>query len=69
MASATARLNCLQEAIESLYGNFSAIADPSIWTPPTPSGGHHGRLGYIISLDGLPSVSSTWSHSNKNTQR
>lgn len=43
MASATARLNRFQQAMESLYGNFSAIANPSTWIPPPRSGGHHGR--------------------------
>ena len=43
MASTTAHLMRFQQAMESIYGSFSAITDPHAWTPPPKSGGHRGR--------------------------
>lgn len=43
LSSPSPRLERFQQAVESLYGSFSSIADPSAWTPPPSSGGHRGR--------------------------
>lgn len=32
-----------QHAMETVYGNYNGVADPSKWTPPPRSGGHRGR--------------------------
>lgn len=37
------RLRRFQQAQESIYGDFSSLADPTQWTPPPGSGGHRGR--------------------------
>ncbi|EAW08154.1 uncharacterized protein ACLA_028790 [Aspergillus clavatus NRRL 1] len=43
ISSSSPRYSRFQQAVESLYGNFSSIADPASWTPPPNSGGHRGR--------------------------
>jgi hypothetical protein len=43
MSASTTRLERFQQAMESLYGSFSAIENPERWTPPPKSGGHRGR--------------------------
>ncbi|OXV07277.1 hypothetical protein Egran_04957 [Elaphomyces granulatus] len=37
------RLALFEQAMETLYGNLSAVDDPDRWTPPPNSGGHRGR--------------------------
>ncbi|KAI9934274.1 hypothetical protein MW887_005348 [Aspergillus wentii] len=41
--SPSPRLDRFQSALESLYGSFSSITNPSAWNPPGKSGGHRGR--------------------------
>lgn len=41
--SPSPRLDRFQQSLESIYGPFSSIPDPSTWTPPPKSGGHRGR--------------------------
>lgn len=41
--SPSPRLERFQQALESVYGMFASIRDPSTWTPPAKSGGHRGR--------------------------
>ncbi|RJE18246.1 hypothetical protein PHISCL_09420 [Aspergillus sclerotialis] len=43
MTASSTRLDRFQQAMESLYGNFTDIQDPESWTPPMKSGGHKGR--------------------------
>ncbi|KAK2877055.1 hypothetical protein FQN49_001462 [Arthroderma sp. PD_2] len=38
-----ARLEPFEKAMESVYGKFTGVADPSTWTPPPANGGHRGR--------------------------
>lgn len=39
----TSRLHHFEQAMSTLYGDFSTIPDPEQWTPPPKSGGHRGR--------------------------
>ena len=41
--SPSPRAERFQQALESVYGKFSSIPDPTTWTPPPKSGGHRGR--------------------------
>ena len=43
ISSPSPRLDRFQQAMESIYGNFSLIEEPKNWTPPLRSGGHRGR--------------------------
>jgi hypothetical protein len=43
LPSPSTRLSRFEKAMESLYGRFSDIPEPSKWTPPPNSGGHRGR--------------------------
>ncbi|EEP77220.1 conserved hypothetical protein [Uncinocarpus reesii 1704] len=43
MSSMMSRIHRFESSMESVYGNFSNIADPSTWVPPPKSGGHRGR--------------------------
>lgn len=42
-SSPSPKVDRFQQAMESVYGNFSDITDPGNWTPPLKSGGHRGR--------------------------
>jgi hypothetical protein len=43
ISSPSPRLDRFEQAMESLYGSFTSIEDPSEWKPPPKSGGHRGR--------------------------
>jgi hypothetical protein len=43
ISSPSPRLDRFQQAMESLYGSFTSIIDPTQWNPPPRSGGHGGR--------------------------
>lgn len=43
ISSPSPKVDRFQQAMESVYGNFSDITDPGNWTPPLKSGGHRGR--------------------------
>ena len=41
--SPSPRLERFEQAMQSVYGSFTFIPNPSQWTPPPNSGGHRGR--------------------------
>ena len=41
--SPSPRLERFKQAMQSVYGSFTFIPNPSQWTPPATSGGHRGR--------------------------
>lgn len=43
ISSPSPKVGRFQQAMESVYGNFSDITEPERWTPPPGSGGHRGR--------------------------
>lgn len=42
-SSPSPKLDRFQQAMESIYGDFSSIEEPEHWSPPQRSGGHRGR--------------------------
>lgn len=43
IGSPSPRVGRFQQAMESVYGDFSEIRNPEEWSPPPGSGGHRGR--------------------------
>lgn len=43
ISSPSPKLDRFQQAMESVYGDFSNIESPESWSPPQRSGGHRGR--------------------------
>ncbi|GLI78083.1 hypothetical protein PoHVEF18_006382 [Penicillium ochrochloron] len=43
ISSPSPKVGRFQQAMESVYGDFSDITEPESWTPPPGSGGHRGR--------------------------
>lgn len=43
ISSPSPKVGRFQQAMESVYGNFTDITEPERWTPPPESGGHRGR--------------------------
>lgn len=43
ISSPSPKLDRFQQAMESVYGEFSNIEKPESWSPPERSGGHRGR--------------------------
>ncbi|KAJ5085769.1 hypothetical protein N7532_010540 [Penicillium argentinense] len=43
VSSPSPKLERFEQAMSSVYGNFSTIEEPSTWSPPPRSGGHRGR--------------------------